>query len=123
MKKIYLICIIFSSFILKSCLNAFEISASASPLSGSGIVLVNFTGSAVGDDGSYSYSWDFDDSDGIDVDKFQQNPSFVCAYPGEYTSTLTVTNRYGDAKIETVNITVNPGVYKDTTGLVFKNIH
>lgn len=123
MRSINILCIVLITFILIETVHAFEIYATANPSSGSGILLVNFSGTATGDDGPYSYSWDFDNSDGIDVDKFLQNPTFVYAYPGIYTATLTVTNKYGTAKTCSINITVNPGAYKDTTEIVLKGIH
>ncbi|MCJ7572275.1 MAG: PKD domain-containing protein [Candidatus Thermoplasmatota archaeon] len=58
-------------------------------------VPIQFTGGAFGGTSPYSYSWDFDDSDGIQVDSTLQNPTFIYGIPGVYNVTLTVTDDNG----------------------------
>ncbi len=90
-------------------------SISAKPLAGAGTVEVSFSARASGSTGPYSYSWDFDDSDGIQVDSFRQNSTFVYANPGaepvRYTVTLTVSDIYGQSASETTTVTVYPRHY------------
>jgi len=70
---------------------------------------------ASGGAGPLSYSWDFDDRDGIQVDKFQQNPTFVFANHGsegvDYTVTLTVSDATGYAVTETRVVSIYPRAY------------
>jgi len=57
-----------------------------------------------------SYSWDFDDSDGIQVDSTNTNPVHTYSSFGTYTVTLTVTES-GNGCSDTATSTVN--CYKD----------
>ena len=52
-------------------------------------VPIQFTGSASGGTIPYSYSWDFDKSDGIQTDSTLQNPTYTYDILGTYTVTLT----------------------------------
>jgi hypothetical protein len=54
-----------------------------------------------------SYSWDFDDNDGIQVDSTEMNPTHTYPTFGEYTSTLTVTGSiYGGTNIDTATVKI-----------------
>ena len=67
---------------------------------------VDFTGSAFGGTPPYSYSWDFDDSDGIGEDSTEQNPSYIYDSKGTYTVTLTVTDDDGKTATDTTTATI-----------------
>ncbi len=82
-------------------------SASASPTSGPDPLTVKFTGSASGGTPPYSYRWDFDDGQSSTT----QNPSHTYSTAGNYTATLTVTDRASDTAKASVNISVgNPAL-------------
>ena len=82
-------------------------SASASPTSGPVPLTVKFTGSASGGTPPYSYRWDFDDGQSSTT----QNPSHTYSTAGNYTATLTVTDRVSDTAKSSVNISVgNPAL-------------
>jgi PKD repeat protein len=70
--------------------------------------LVYFTGSASGGCPPYTYSWDFDDSDGIQEDSNMQNPTHAYQNPGSYTVTLTVTDSKYYTSIDTATATITP---------------
>ncbi|NOT25266.1 MAG: PKD domain-containing protein [Acidobacteria bacterium] len=78
---------------------------SATPTSGFGPLLVNFTGSGSYDpDGSIvSYAWTFGDGSSSSV----QNPSRTYSTPGTYTATLTVTDNRGGTGNASVQIVVS----------------
>ena len=61
----------------------------ASPKSGWAPLTVNFAGSASGGTEPYSYSWDFGDG----ASSSEQIPSHTYSQAGDYTVTLTVTDR------------------------------
>lgn len=56
------------------------------------------------------YTWDFDDSDGIQVDAEGQSVKFKFRHPGTFKVTLVVSDAYGNKKPYTasVKVTVNP---------------
>ncbi|MCJ7570852.1 MAG: PKD domain-containing protein [Candidatus Thermoplasmatota archaeon] len=68
---------------------------------------IQFTGSAFGGTSPYSYSWDFDDSDGIQVDSTLQSPTFIYGIPGVYNVTLTVTDDNGKTDTDTTTATID----------------
>jgi PKD repeat protein len=71
---------------------------------------IQFSGDAFGGIPPYSFSWDFDDSDGIQEDSTEQNPIFTYVNPGVYTVTLTVSDDTGKSDIDTTTATVNPSM-------------
>lgn len=81
-------------------LPAVTASAFASKTSGNAPLTVNFTGSATGGTGTFTYSWDFGDK----TSSSSQNPSHQYSSPGTYTAKLTVND--GNRKAEkTLTIT------------------
>jgi PKD repeat protein len=71
---------------------------------------VNFTGSMT-DPGwldTHTYEWDFDASDGIQVDATGQTPTYIYYDAGVYTVTLTVADDDGGVGTDTLAVTVNP---------------
>ena len=58
-------------------------------------VIFDGTGSSDPDGTIVSYAWDFDASDGIQLDGSGPTPSHTYAADGTYTVTLTVTDNYG----------------------------
>ena len=56
------------------------------------------------------YTWDFDDSDGVQVDAEGQTVKFKFRKPGVFKVTLTVSDAYGNKKPYTssVKVTINP---------------
>jgi hypothetical protein len=69
-----------------------------------------FTASGTGGATPLRFTWDFDASDGIDVDADGQSVKRRFRKPGEYTITLTVVDIYGlkQPHTSTVKVTVNP---------------
>ena len=68
---------------------------------------IQFTGSAFGGTSPYSFSWDFDDADGIQVDSTLQNPTYTYNSPGVYTVTLMVTDDDGKTDDDTATVTIS----------------
>ncbi|NQU79241.1 PKD domain-containing protein, partial [Candidatus Woesearchaeota archaeon] len=81
------------------------VSASASPLSGSLPLLVDFDANVTGGDAPVSIEWDFD-SDGV-VDSTSEDPSYVYNLAGDYTAVVNVTDADGDWASDSVNISVS----------------
>lgn len=54
--------------------------------------------------GIVTYVWDFDSSDGIQIDAIGATASHIYITPGTYEATLTVTNEDGNVDFDTVNI-------------------
>ena len=70
----------------------------------------SFTGS-MSDPGwldTHTYQWDFDASDGIQVDATGQIPTHVYYDAGDYTVTLTVTDDDGGVGTDTLEVVVKP---------------
>jgi len=84
---------------------ALNATASASPLSGSAPLPVNFTGSATGGTPPYTFDWDFDDGSPHDT---TQNPSHTYTAAGTYQVTLTVTDAVSTTATAHVTIGVTP---------------
>lgn len=77
----------------------------ATPISGTVPLTVNFTDQSTGNPASWA--WDFD-NDGT-VDSTDQNPTYVYSTVGTYSVKLTVTNAVGnDEEVKTDYIVVNP---------------
>ncbi|GEM_PF-4296356 len=88
----------------------------ATPSTGDAPLLVAFTaGSVTPSGGSYSYSWDFNSADGIQVDSTQQNPSYTYTSAGTYVVTLTVNDTKDNKGSNTVTVTVTGLVVSITT--------
>jgi PKD repeat protein len=83
--------------------------ASATPLSGTAPLVVNFTGSNSTDDVAVTgYSWNFGDGSPTAT---TANPSHTYSTAGSYTAVLTVTDGGGLTNTASINITVsNPPV-------------
>ncbi|MFF3906515.1 PKD domain-containing protein [Streptomyces sp. NPDC001848] len=79
-------------------------SAGASPTTGNAPLAVNFTGSASGGTGPYSYSWDFGDGSAAGT---AQNPTHTYSTAGSYTATLTVTDSASPAHTATSTVALN----------------
>ena len=76
------------------------------PYKGKNDTEICFYGTVSGGTPSYTYSWDFDDSDGIQEDITDQNPIYTYANVGAYTATLTVTDSNGDIDSDMVEVTI-----------------
>ncbi len=69
---------------------------------------VTFNGSDSTDDkGITTYSWDFDDRDGITTDATGVTATTTYATPGNYTVTLTVTDTVGQTDSDTLHVVVS----------------
>lgn len=75
---------------------------------------VTFNGSNSTDDkGIISYTWDFDWSDGIQIDAIGAIVKHTYSVAGKYKATLTVTDISGNSNSDTVNVTVrDPSIDK-----------
>ena len=62
---------------------------------------IQFNGDAYGGTPPYSYSWDFDKSNGIQQDSTEKNPSYIYEIEGIYTVTLNVTDYEGIKDFDT----------------------
>lgn len=88
------------------------------PIANAGEDLTATTGSAVSFDGSgstddkgiASYSWDFDDSDGITSEATGPTATKTYATAGTYTVTLTVTDTAGQTSADTLQVVVTSPV-------------
>lgn len=83
-----------------------QVSITASPISGAAPVTINFTSNASDPDGVIvSYSWTFGDGQSSS----QINPSHTYQSPGNYTTTLVVTDNAGATGSATTTINVSNG--------------
>ena len=73
-----------------------------------GTVVTFDAGSSIDDKGIASYSWDFDQSNGITADATTKIASKTYTATGIYTVTLTVTDTAGQKSTDTLQVTVNP---------------
>ncbi|MCX6083178.1 MAG: right-handed parallel beta-helix repeat-containing protein [Chloroflexi bacterium] len=87
------------------------------------LVPIHFSANAGGGTPPYDYYWDFDNSDGIQVDKNHKSPSFVYGIPGNYAVTLTVKDSRGISSSTQLNITALPKPYKSEKPIRLINIH
>lgn len=71
---------------------------------------VQFAASGYGGVTVLKYSWDFDNSDGIQEDAVGQVVRRKFRTPGKFVVTLTISDQYGLKKpfVKTMNLTVNP---------------
>ncbi|RLB58690.1 MAG: hypothetical protein DRI34_04105 [Deltaproteobacteria bacterium] len=79
-------------------------SITASPTAGPAPLEVQFAGNVVGGDAPYTFSWDFGDGEGADI----QNPLHLFAQPGSYNVILVVADGDGDESSATATIEVVP---------------
>jgi hypothetical protein len=107
----------------KRWLSSIEVSDTTPPIANAGfdqVVKINeivfFDGSGSNDNvGITSYSWDFDDSDGIQGDANGTFSSHIYESSGTYTVTLTVNDGNGNGpKIDTLKVVVEPKNYDVT---------
>ncbi|HWK28422.1 MAG TPA: ThuA domain-containing protein [Solirubrobacter sp.] len=95
-----------------------DVTASATPTSGSAPLAVQFTASATDPDGpasDLSYAWDFG-VPGTDADTSSQaSPSFTYENPGTYLATLTVSDKAGGVTTRSIQISVSPASSCNTT--------
>lgn len=99
------------------------IRAEAIPSHGQVVLLVQFKAVILDSSRSVSFSWDFDDRDGIQVDKFQKDPTTVYAEPGIYRATLTAANDRGEIGRDVVEITVVPRAYQVHPPIHLTDVH
>ena len=85
--------------------------------------LITFHGSAKGSPIEPTYRWDFDASDGIDVDKFAANPTYVFGKPGNYIVTLTVQGLDGSFGQKTLRMKISQRNYVKHEAIVNSNCH
>ena len=75
---------------------------------------IQFKGVAYGGISPYSFSWDFDERDGIQQDSLEQNPSYIYEISGVYTVTLIVTDYEGIKDIDTTRAIIEEQYPDDT---------
>jgi len=67
---------------------------------------IELFGSAYGGTEPYLFSWDFDNSNGIQEDSYEQNPSFIYDLTGIYKATLTITDDNGKTDNDTATVLI-----------------
>jgi len=90
----------FLNIIVSQQVVAMEVTANASPASGTVPFSVNFTADTSGGASPYTYSWDFGD----DSTSSDQNPSHTYTTAGNFTVILTVTDSLANEASASVNI-------------------
>lgn len=88
-------------------------TASASPVSGTAPLAVNFRGSATGGTAPYSYGWTFGDGGSSPA----QNPAHTYQAAGSYTATLSVTDSLSANATAVVSISVGSAISTATLSL------
>src|SRR3954464_11552186 len=95
-----------------------DVTASATPVSGSAPLDVQFSSSATDPDGpatDLSYAWDFG-VPGTDADKSTEaSPTYTYANAGNYLSTLTVSDKQGGTTTKSFTVAVTPAASCNTT--------
>jgi len=71
-------------------------------------VLVQFNGEVTSGNGGYTYEWDFDDSDGIQVESNEEDPTHAYTQAGIYTATFHVEDSKGQTASDTATVNINP---------------
>jgi parallel beta-helix repeat protein len=81
---------------------------------------VRFIGNVSSGCPPYSFLWDFDDSDGIQIDSEEQNPFYYYNENGNFIVTLKVTDDRGYTKVDTAIVTTSidnaPLIHVDDDG-------
>jgi PKD repeat protein len=89
--------------------NAPTADPSASPASGEAPLPVQFRANAADDGRIASYSWDFDNADGIQSQSSAENPTFIYQRGASYVATVTVTDDTGQTARGSVTVIVRQG--------------
>ncbi len=84
---------------------------------------VHFSSRVSGGTPPYSLSWDFDDRDGIQIDKLQADPGWVYGSAGEYTASVQVRDSAGQKAAGSVKINIPQHGYKPTAEVRLNNVH
>ncbi len=95
--------------------------AKVTPQSGQAVLPVQCQIDVEGGNPPYRFFYDFDISDGLQVDKFHSDPSFVYGHPGRYVITATVKDRKGDTATDTIHVSVQPRNYLPSNPIVLTN--
>ena len=77
------------------------------PYTGNICYCIHFFGLPIGGCLPYSYSWDFDNSDGIQIDSTEKNPYHYYDTPGMYIASLTISDGRDDSHTNTTTITIS----------------
>lgn len=88
--------------IVNAPIEPIQAEATASPVSGTEPLQVDFLADASGGQGSYSFSWDFGDGGS----STEQNPSHTYIESGNYSAVLTVTDEENNTDSTSIEITV-----------------
>src|SRR3954470_8396660 len=95
-----------------------DVTASATPTSGTAPLAVQFTSSATDPDGpatDLSYAWDFGVPGTTADTSTAQSPSYTYASAGNYNAVLTVTDKLGGVTTKNFPISVTPAASCNTT--------
>tara|TARA_Y100001960_G_scaffold30621_1_gene26705 strand:+ start:191 stop:559 length:369 start_codon:yes stop_codon:yes gene_type:complete len=80
----------------------FSVQAEASPSTGIGPFTPKFTSSVNGDNGPYSYEWNFGDGETSN----QAQPNHTYKYPGNYAVQVIVMDQQGNKTTDIINVEV-----------------
>lgn len=83
--------------------------------------MLNFSANVTGSTGGLWVSWDFDNSDGIQVDKAKATTTFVYGHPGTYTVTATARDFSGSVVQEVLPIEVTERTYVKSLPIMMQN--
>jgi len=100
-----------------------EVDVAADPQSGPAVLTVSLSAQASGGTGQgYTYFWDFDGSDGIQVDAIGSSITYPFGFPGEHVVTVKAWDDNGNWGSGTVKINVSSANLTPSDPIVLKDV-
>jgi hypothetical protein len=98
------------------------VDAVANPSSGPAVLKVLFSAEASGGTSQgYTYFWDFDNSDGIQMDGFGQEVTYPFGHPGTYTVTVRAWDDASNYGVKEITVQVDSGTYIPSPPIVIQD--
>ncbi len=88
-----------------------RVEVTADSVSGPAVLTVNFAASAGGGSGKYYYFWDFNDTDGFQIEAVGDSITRPFGFPGKYNVTVKAWDDNGNWGSNTITINVDSGSY------------